>query len=96
MKMAGVKTTKDLLALLAELEETASKIGVSVRYEKLAQGPVRVTHGCCRVRDEDLILIDSRIGPAEKLDALAEELARFDLEKVFVSPAARSLMEKRR
>jgi hypothetical protein len=94
--MVRVKTAKDLLALLAELEETASKIGVSIRYEKLAQGPVRVTHGSCRVREQDLIIIDSRIGPGEKLEALAEELSRFDLEEVFVSPAARSLMEKRR
>jgi len=93
--MTKARTTKDFLALSAELEEAASKIGVSVRYERLAQGPVRVMHGSCRVRDDDLIIIDSRLGPSEKLDALLEELGRFNLEEVFLSPAVRSLMEKR-
>ncbi|MCC6159684.1 MAG: hypothetical protein IT350_16650 [Deltaproteobacteria bacterium] len=80
-------------ALLAELEEVAVRRGVTVRYEKLAHGPVRVTHGTCRVHEQDLIIIDSRMGPAERVSVLSRELRRFDLENVFVPPAVRSLLD---
>ena len=82
--------------LLGDLEETASKAGVTLRYERLAQGPVRSTSGSCRVRDERLIIIDSRLGPSERVDALSEELARFDLDEIFIPPAVRDILEKKR
>ena len=82
--------------LLEGLEETASKAGVTLRYERLVQGPVRSASGSCLVRGEHLIIIDSRLGISERVEALSEELARFDLDEIFVPPAVRSILEKKR
>ena len=90
------KESFPLPVLLGELEETASKAGVTLRYERLVQGPVRSASGSCLVRGEHLIIIDSRLGTLERVEALSEELARFDFEEIFVPPAVRRILEKKR
>ncbi len=45
------------------------------------------------MHEQDLIIIDSRMGPAERVSVLSRELRRFDLENVFVPPAVRSLLD---
>jgi len=80
-------------SLLVSLEEVARKIGVKIRYEKIAGGPVKASYGSCKIRGEDVILIDRRMGDLEKVHALARELTRFNLEEVFINPAARKFLK---
>jgi hypothetical protein len=87
------KATMEQEKLLAALEEVAEKIGVRIRYENLTGGPIRATHGSCRIRDEKVILIDRRLGVLEKLHALSRELRSFDLGDVFISPAVRKFLK---
>ncbi len=90
---AGNKKTQELLQ---NLEEVAEKLDVTVRYERLMQGPIRSHHGSCRLHEKNLIVIDSRMGPMERLGALSRELSRFDLENVFIPPAVRDLLMQKR
>jgi len=83
----------DVPKLLASLEEVASKLGIKIRYEKLAGGPIKSTHGSCLIRTEKVVIIDKRLSELEKLFALKGELLRFDLEGVFISPAAREFLQ---
>lgn len=80
-------------SLLAALEDVAERIGVNIRYEKITGGPIRTTSGFCRLRGENVVLIDRRMSTVDKLYALAHELRRFDLEKVFMTPAARRFLQ---
>ena len=80
-------------ALLEALEQAAAAIGVVVRYDKLATGDVKSTSGSCRIRGVDTIIIDRRLGAKERISALARELSQFNLENVFLPPAARELIE---
>ena len=79
--------------LLASLEDVAEKIRVHVRYENITGGPIKTASGSCRIRGEDVILIDRRLSALEKTHALAQELRRFDLEGVFISPAVRNFLQ---
>lgn len=83
-------------ALLEGMEEVATRLHVTVRYERLVRGPIHARHGSCRHKGRDLIIIDSRLGPHERLGALSKELSRFDMEDVFVPPAIRDRIERRR
>lgn len=87
------KSSAAVESTLAELEGLADRIGVRVRYERLAQGPVRATHGTCRLREEDLVIIDSRMSPLERLSVLSRELRRFSFDDVFVPPALRDWLD---
>jgi hypothetical protein len=89
VKAAPEKLKLDAEAMLASLEEVAQRLGIQVRYEKLAGGPIKTTAGSCRVRGEDVVLIDRRLSVPDKVHALGQELSRFDLEDVFIPPAAR-------
>lgn len=78
--------------LLASLEEVAEKVGIKVRYENITGGPIKTTHGSCKIKGDNVILIDRRLGIIEKLHALGQELQRFNLEKVFIQPAVRKFL----
>lgn len=87
------RTSVDIEKLLASLEQVAVKIGVQVRYEKIAGGPVKSTYGSCRIHGEEVILIDRRLSVQEKAFALGKELGKFELEEIFIPPAARKFIE---
>ena len=84
--------------MLARLEAVAEKLGVRVRYEPLAaeDETVSIRGGLCRLRGDRMILVDSRLAPAERCLCLAEALGGFDLRGVFLPPAVRALIEERR
>ncbi len=80
-------------ALLEALEQAATAVGVVVRYDKLASGDIKATSGACKIRGVDTVIIDRRLGPKERVAALARELSRFNFDDVFLPPAARELLE---
>lgn len=87
------KATFDAEQLLAALEEVAVKIGVKIRYESIAGGPIKTTSGSCRIRGEDVVFIDRRMSSIEKVHALGHELRRFNLDEVFLPPAVRRFLQ---
>ena len=83
-----------LLKLVDELCEAAERVGLVVRREKiLREVGYRARGGACRLREKDLIIIDRDQAPAEQLEVLAQALRGCDLESLYLSPAARSVVE---
>ena len=81
--------------LLEELKTLATRIGLAVREEKLLREiGYHVRSGACRIRDQNLILIDRDLPPASRLEVLLEELARRDLGDVYLSPELRRMLGK--
>jgi hypothetical protein len=82
--------------LCEQLKELATKLGITVREEVLLrEAGYRVRSGLCRVRGQDVFFLDRHARAEEKLDVLVRELARRDLEAVYVSPELRRLLERR-
>jgi hypothetical protein len=82
------------LALLEELKNAAEKLGLSVREERLLREVgYRVRSGSCRVRGEEVIFLDRGLPPSAQIDVLVDELAGRPLEDIYLSPAARALLE---
>lgn len=82
------------LALLEELKNAAEKLGLSVREERLLREVgYRVRSGSCRVRDEQVIFLDRGLPASAQIDVLVEELAGRPLDAIYLSPAARALLE---
>jgi hypothetical protein len=77
-----------------ELSEAAKRLGLEVRREKiLREVGYRARGGACRFRDRNLIIFDRELAPAEQVEILAEALRGQDLEALYLSPAARNLIE---
>ncbi|MCX5874335.1 MAG: hypothetical protein NTY51_14035 [Deltaproteobacteria bacterium] len=78
--------------VLSKLEDLVDRLGVKLRYENLARGPIRANGGYCRLEDNHMILIDKNDSKRRKIKLLARSLRRFDLETVFVPPALRRII----
>ena len=67
---------------------------MQVRRERLLREVgYRARGGACRLREKDLVIIDSAQPPAEQLEVLLEALRTRDLESLYLSPAARRLLQ---
>ena len=82
------------LALLEELKTVAGRLGFEVREEKLLREVgYHVRSGTCRVRNSHVILLDRSLPVTGQIDVLAEEIAKHSVDGIFLSPAARQLLE---
>jgi hypothetical protein len=91
--MGDSKATR-LLRLAEELTEAARRLGLEVRREKiLREVGYRVRGGACRFRDRNLIILDRELAPAEQVEILAEALRGRDVDGLYLSPAARRMLE---
>jgi hypothetical protein len=80
--------------MVEELAQAAERVGLQVRRERLLREVgYRARGGACRLREKDLLIIDSAQPPAEQLEVLLEALRTRDLETMYLSPAARRLLQ---
>ena len=83
------------LALLDELKAAAEKVGLRVREERLLREVgYRVRSGRCRLVDDELLFIDRTLPVTAQIDVLVDELAGRTLDDIYLSPAARALVER--
>lgn len=91
--MSDNKGTR-LLRLVDELAEAAKRIGLEVRRERiLREVGYRARGGACRLREKDLIILDREMPAADQIEVLAEALRERNLEEVYLSPAARRILQ---
>ena len=83
-------------ALLAELKDVATDLGIRVREEKLLRGVgYRVRGGGCRLHDQDLVFLDRTWPVTRRIDVLLDELVQRDVDTRTLPPAARRLFAGR-
>ena len=91
--MSTSKETR-LLGLIDELAEAATRLGLEVRREKLLREVgYRARGGACRLRQKNLVILDREQPAAEQIEVLAEAMRGRNLEEVYLSPAARRIVQ---
>ncbi len=81
-------------AMLEELKAAAEKLGMQVREERLLREVgYRVHSGRCRVGGDQVIFLDRNTPADSQIDVLIEELASSDIGQIYLSPAARTLVD---
>lgn len=78
--------------MLRELEGVAEKKNIKVTYENI--GGELGAGGLCKVKGEHRVIVDRRATDGEKVTVLAQALARFPLDDVFISEKTREMIEK--
>jgi len=78
--------------LLKQLEELSESLGIKTRYEKILKESSFFPGGLCRIKGEDMIIINSKAAIDDKIDILARALTSFDLSQVFIKPALREFL----
>jgi hypothetical protein len=83
-----------LLKIADELAEAAQRLGIVVRREKIQREVgYRVRGGACRLREENLIIIDREMPPDDQIEVFAQALHGRPHEQVYLSPAARRVLQ---
>ncbi len=75
--------------LLQELEEIAEKLSIAVQYDDLLGMDFNVKGGLCKLRGKNVIILDRRTPPRERIDLLARALSQFDLSSISMKPYVR-------
>lgn len=85
----------DSLALsrLEDLKDAARKLSIEILFADLADPDVPAQSGTCKVRGEDLILVDARLPVPHQNEVILNILRRFDLEDIYVASWIRERLE---
>lgn len=78
--------------MLRVLEETAAKKNIKVSYEAI--GGELGAGGLCKVKGEYRIIIDKRATVGERIAMVAQALAGFPLDDIFIAPEIRDLLAR--
>jgi hypothetical protein len=87
--MARTKKAPSYKTLVRRLEEVAQALGVKVRYDT---GAFR--GGLCTVGEQTYVVLNRRHLPEAHFAILAESLAQYDTDSVFLRPALRSALDQ--
>jgi len=96
--MTSAKAQRELAAqqsLLDELKAAAERLGLQVREERLLREVgYRVRSGGCRLRQSELIFLERGLPVSAQIEVLVDELAGRPLDDIYLSPAARALVDR--
>ncbi len=77
-----------------ELKDLAERLGIAVSEQSFRNTGIKVTSGLCKVKGQDLLIIDKHKSVHKKIQIMASHLTRVPHETVFIVPAIRELLEK--
>lgn len=80
--------------ILNQLEELAESLGIIIRYEQLLKEGSFFPGGLCKVKGEDIVIINSMAGIDDKIEILANAVVSFDLNRIYMRPALREFLSK--
>ena len=80
--------------LYQELLELAERLQITVSEQNLKTSGFKVKSGFCKIRGQNMFVMDKHKSIREKIRLLAELLADTPHENIFIVPAVRELLEK--
>ena len=81
-------------ALYQILVELMEKLSIKVVRKNLQDEEFKISGGFCKVRGENVMILDTRVPLREQVELLARELTHQNLEDVFVPPVVREFIEE--
>ena len=79
--------------LLQHLEELAGKLEICVRSENINMDESSSTGGLCRVEGQYILILNSKADMQDKIQVMIKALQNFDLDKIYIKPAVRRLLD---
>jgi len=83
-------------ALLQHLEGIAEKLNLKVNYRNLRKLSIYSRGGLYRLKEEQVVLIETSLTLSEKIDTLADALSRFNLEDISMPPLVRKIIDSKK
>jgi hypothetical protein len=82
--------------LYQHLKELSDKLGIAVQETSFKQVSLPVKSGYCRVKGKDMFIMDKNMSLAKKNATLVKFLSTQPHENIFIPPAVRELLQRKR
>ena len=79
----------DEAALYEELIGAAEQVGLEIRLANLENQTLPAKSGLIRLKGKPILYLHAGLSIPERIPLLAQALGEFDLEAIYLSPAAR-------
>ncbi len=79
---------------LGQLEELAHNLAIQVRYESIKREGAFYPGGLCRLKGENILIVNSEANIRDKIETLVKAVKNFDLSDVYMRPALREFLAK--
>jgi hypothetical protein len=88
----------DESTIVRQLEELAETFGLQIRYEPIRMDDdlPNVPGGVCRLKGDNILIINSNATLRDKINTLAKAVKNSDVDRVYILPVIRELLEKAR
>ena len=81
------------LSRLEDLKDTARKLSIEILFADLSDPEIPTQSGTCKVRGEELIVVDKRLSVQRQIEVLLNIFQQFDLDDVYVASWIREHLE---
>ncbi len=78
--------------LYQQLKEIALKLGIVVSEQNLRVTGVNAKSGLCKVKGQQMFIMDKHLTLREKIETLSECLRQLPLDNIYIMPAIRKYL----
>jgi len=80
--------------ILGQLEELAQNLDIKIRYESIELEGSYYPGDLCRLKGENILIINSEAPLTDKIEIFARAVKQFDLDQIYIKPALREFLIK--
>ena len=91
--MSDSNTESLMLSRLEDLKNTARKLSIEILFADLSDPEIPTQSGSCKVRGENLIVVDKRLSTQRQIEVLLNIFQQFDWDDVYVASWIRERLE---
>ena len=91
--MPDSNTESLTLSRLEDLKNTARKLSIEILFADLSDPEIPVQSGTCKVRGENLIVVDKRLSAPRQIEVILNIFQQFDWDDVYVASWIRERLE---
>jgi len=91
--MTDSNTVSLTLSRLEDLKNLARKLSIEILFANLSDPEIPTQSGYCKVRGEELIVVDKRLSVHHQIEVLLNIFQKFDLDDVYIASWIRERLE---
>jgi len=91
--MTDSNTDSLTLSRLEDLKDLARKLSIEILFANLSDPEIPAQSGYCKVRGEELIVVDKRLSVHHQIEVLLNIFQKFDLDDVYIASWIRERLE---
>lgn len=81
------------LSRLEDLKTAAQKLSIEILFADLSDPDIPTQSGVCKIRGEDLIVVDQRLPVQRQVEVILNIFQQFDWEDVYIASWIRERLE---